>query len=167
VLIKDQKLLNASLGSQDLKLPHSPEVKTSKAHLSSRKNYTSVQEEYYQKAKEDYEECKKEQRAVRMASEQKKVTTKSVNMKGIAQLSGQMNQTRAAVQLFGEKIKRRSQLLNNIQNSSFGVMNIQDVQTPAEQELIASMSESKRDIRNSRTSHFFLPAASAKVDSKS
>ena len=73
-----------------------------------------------------------------MASEQKKVTTKSVNMKGIAQLSGQMNQTRAAVQLFGEKIKRRSQLLNNIQNSSFGVMNIQDVQTPAEQELIAS-----------------------------
>ena len=45
-----------------------------------------------------------------MASEHKKVagTTKSVNMKGIAQLSGQMSQQVKAVQLFGEKIKRRS-----------------------------------------------------------
>ena len=84
MFIDDQKLLNQSLGSQDLKLPLSPEVKQNKGHHSSRKNYTSVQEEYYQKAKEDYEECKKANLAAKMTSEQKKGTAKSVNMKGIA-----------------------------------------------------------------------------------
>ena len=46
-------------------------------------------------------------------------------------------------------------------------MNIQDGQQPTDQELLASMSDSKREIRGSRTSHFFLPAASAKIDTKS